>query len=92
MHSPARSVRCQLSFNDDSIDTTTSSNNSSPQYSDLESEEEEEEDFQTVPLDDEFWSTEMVPEQTLCIHENMDSQTVHALTHALTDIRVPPHI
>ena len=68
-HSPARSVRCRLSFNDDSIDTTTSSN-SSPQCSDLETEEEEEEDFQTVPLDDEFWLTEMVPEQTLCIHKN----------------------
>ena len=67
-HSLAKSVRCCLSFNDDSIDTPTSNNNSSPESSDLE--EEEEEDFQTVPLDDEFWSTEMVPEWTLCIHEN----------------------
>ena len=69
-HSPARSVRCHLSFNNDSMDTTASPDNSSPQCSDLETEEEEEEDFQTVPLDDEFWSTEMVPEQTFCIHKN----------------------
>ena len=39
-------------------------------------EEEEEEDFQTVPLDDEHWTTEEVPDRTLCIHE-------HALLHGL---------
>ena len=61
-HSPTRSVRRSLSFNDDSMDTTASPDNSSPQCSDLETQEEEEEDFQTAPLDDEFWSTEMVPE------------------------------
>ena len=66
-HSPAKQVRHHLSFNDDSMDTPNSSSTSSPESSDLE---EEEEDFQTVPLDDEFWSTEMVPEWTLCIHEN----------------------
>ena len=69
-HSPARSVRPHLSFNDDSMDTTASPDNSSPQCSDLETEEEEEEDFQTVPLDDEFWSAKIIPEQTFCIHEN----------------------
>ena len=66
-HSPARSVRCHLSFNDDRLDTPTSFSTSSPESLDLEGEEE---DFQTVPLDDEFWSTEIVPERTLCIHEN----------------------
>ena len=25
---------------------------------------------QTVPMDDEHWTTEMVPERTFCIHEN----------------------
>ena len=39
-------------------------------------EEDEEEDFQTVPLDDEHWTTEEVPDRTLCIHE-------HALPHRL---------
>ena len=38
--------------------------------------EEDEEDFQTVPLDDEHWSTEEVPNRTLCIHE-------HASPHGL---------
>ena len=39
-------------------------------------EEDEEEDFQTVPLDDEHWTTEEVPDKTLCMHE-------HALPHGL---------
>ena len=65
-HSPGKSVKCHLSFNDDSMDTSTSSSTSSPESSDLE----EEEDFQTVPLDDEFWSTEIVPKWKLCIHED----------------------
>ena len=65
-HSPARSVQCHLSFNNDSLDTSTSLSTTSPESLDMK----EEEDFQTVPLDDEFWTTEMVPEQTLCIHKN----------------------
>ena len=39
-------------------------------------EEDEEEDFQTVPLDDEHWTTKEVPDRTLCIHK-------HALLHRL---------
>ena len=39
-------------------------------------EEDEEEDFQMVPLDDKHWTTEEVPDRTLCIHE-------HALPHGL---------
>ena len=39
-------------------------------------QEDEEEDFQMVPLDDEHWSTEEVPNRTLCIQE-------HALPHRL---------
>ena len=30
----------------------------------------DEEDFQMVPIDDEHWTMEMVPERTFCIHEN----------------------
>ena len=48
------------------MDTSTSSSTTSPEYLDME----EEEYFQTVPLDDDFWSTDMVPERTLCIHES----------------------
>ena len=39
-------------------------------------EEDDKEDFQMVPLDDEYWITEEVPDRTLCIHE-------HALLHRL---------
>ena len=39
-------------------------------------EEDEEEDFQMIPLDDQHWTTEEVPDRTLCIHE-------HALPHRL---------
>ena len=39
-------------------------------------EDEEEEDFQTVPLDDDYWTTKEIPDRTLCIHE-------HALLHGL---------
>ena len=42
----------------------------------LEEDKEEEEDFQMVPLDDEHWTTQEVPNRILCIHE-------HALTHGL---------
>ena len=31
---------------------------------------DEEEDFPTVPIDDEHWTMDIVPERTFCIHEN----------------------
>ena len=64
-HSPARSMRCQLSFNDDSMDTSTSSSTTSPESSNIK-----EEDFQTVPMDNKHWTRELAPDRTLCIHEN----------------------
>ena len=66
-HSPARPVHCYLSFSDDSnpMNTSTSSSNTFPESSDIE-----EEDFQTVPMDDEHWTTELAPERTFCIHRN----------------------
>ena len=39
-------------------------------------EDEEEEDFQMVPLKDDHWTTEEIPDRTLCIHE-------HALPNGL---------
>ena len=42
-------------------------------------EEEEEKDFQTVPSDDEHWTTKEVPDRTLCIHK-------HACIHVLMQI------
>ena len=47
------------------MDTSHSSSETTPESSDTEDE-----DFQTVPLDDKHWSTELIPERTFCIHEN----------------------
>ena len=58
-----RPMHCCLTFTSDSSESDQDPD-SSPEYSD------EEEDFQTVPIDDEHWTTEMVPERTFCIHEN----------------------
>ena len=50
-------------------------------YVTLEVEEEEvEEDFQTVPLNDEHWDMEEIPDRPLCGHE-------HSLPH-----RLCPHL
>ena len=40
---------------------------STPEYSE---DEEEEEDFQMVPLNNDHWTSEEIPERTLCIHEH----------------------
>ena len=61
---PSRPVCCCLSFSSE----TDHSSDSTPACSD--SSDEEEEDFQMVPLDDEYWTSEEVPERTFCIHEN----------------------
>ena len=61
---PTRPVHHCLSFSSDSDQDP----DSTPVYSD--SSDEEEEDFQMVPLDDEHWTSEQVPERTFCIHEN----------------------
>ena len=45
-------------------------------------DEEEEEDFQTVPLNDDHWTTEEIPDRTLCIHE-------HTLPHGLCPYPCP---
>ena len=52
-------------------------------YVTLEAEEEDmEEDFQTVPLDDEHWDMEEIPNRPLCIHE-------HSLPHGLCPYPCP---
>ena len=40
----------------------------------LDEEEDMEEDFQTVPLKNEHWNLEEIPDRPLCIHE-------HSLLH-----------
>ena len=60
---PTRPVCYHLSFTSDSSDDDQDPD-STPVYSD------EVEDFLTVPLADEHWTAEIVPERTFCIHEN----------------------
>ena len=48
----------------------TSDGSESDQDPDSTPEHSDEEDFQTVPMDDEHWTKDMVPERTFCIHEN----------------------
>ena len=60
---PTRPVHHHLSFNSNSDQDP----DSTLVYSDSPDEEE---DFPTVPLDDEHWTSEIVPERTFCIHEN----------------------
>ena len=57
------------------MDTSNSSGDMTPETSDDE-ESYEDEDFQTVPMDDEHWTTEIIPERTFCIHENGLSNNV----------------
>ena len=63
-----RPVHCHLTFISDSSESDQGAD--SPSDSSLDSSSDEEEDFPTVPIDDDHWTTEMVPERTFCIHEN----------------------
>ena len=59
-----RPVCCHLTFLSD-ISESDQDPDSSPDCS-----SDEEEDFHLVPIDDEHWTPEMVPERTFCIHED----------------------
>ena len=48
----------------------------------LDEEENMEEDFQTVPLEEEHWNIEEIPDRHLCIHE-------HSLPHGLCPYPCP---
>ena len=75
---PTRPVHCCLSFSSAQVhdtfpvcmDTSNSSRDATPEPSDDEESSNENEDFQTVPMDDEHWTRDMVPVRTFCIHEN----------------------
>ena len=71
---PCRPVHRHLSFS--SADSNTP--DSTPECS----EEDGKEDFQTVPLDDEHWTSKETPERTLCIPE-------HGLPHGLCPYPCP---
>ena len=76
IHTPTRPVHHCLFFSNDQVydtspvcmDTSDSSRDATPEPSDDEELSDEDEDFQTVPTDDEHWTTEMVPVRTFCIH------------------------
>ena len=63
-----RPVCHHLTFLSDSLESNQDPDTSSDSSQDSSSDEEE--DFQTVPIDDEHWITEMVPERTFCIHDD----------------------
>ena len=73
---PTRPVCQCLSFSSNSDQDP----DSTPVY--LDSSDEEEEDFKMVPLDDEHWTLEEVPERTFCIHK-------HGLPHNLCQYPCP---
>ena len=65
-----------LSFSSSDDDNTLGVTPSTPRATsentqvNLENKEEEE-DFQTVPLDDDHWTDEQIPNRTLCIHSHL---------------------
>ena len=71
-HSQPHPDQCTiyLTFLSDSSESDQDPDSSSDNDQDPGSSSDEEEDFQTVPIDDEHWTTEMVLERTFCIHEN----------------------
>ena len=83
---PHRPVHRQLTFspsNDsDTSEDTPPAPRATPTDAQVYLEEDEEEGFQTVPLDDEHWTTEEVPDTRLCIHK-------HALPNGLCPYPCP---
>ena len=53
-----------------------------PTYTMCDDLEEDKEDFQTVPLDDDYWTTEEIPDRHLCIHK-------HSVPHSLCPYPCP---
>ena len=53
-----------------------------PSTLEFSEDEEDKEDFQTVPIDDDHWTSEEIPVRTLCIYE-------HGLPHGLCPYPCP---
>ena len=66
--SPLRPVCCHLTFLSDNSESDQGTD--SPLDSSPDNSSDDKEDFQMVPIDDEHWTTEMVPERTFCIHKD----------------------
>ena len=82
LQAPPRPVHRWLSFSSSDDDNTPGTTPSTPRATpasiqvNLEDDEEEEEYFQTVPLNDDHWTSKEIPNRTLCIHK-------HSLPHGL---------
>ena len=82
LQAPPRLVHRWLSFSSSDDDNTLGVTPSTPRTTskntqvNLEDDEEEEEDFQMVPLNNDHWTSEEIPDRTFCIHE-------HGLLHGL---------
>ena len=53
--------------------------------------EEEAENFQTIPLDDEHWTTEAIPDRPLCIHEPSLPYRLCPYLCPYVDYQTPPY-
>ena len=87
LRTPPRPVCRWLSFSPSDDDNTPRDTPPTPRATptctpEYLEDKEEEEDFQTAPLNDDHWTTEEIPDRTLCIHE-------HALPHGLCPYPCP---
>ena len=73
---PSPNSTLQVQFHTDTLQWPSSKYTLNAHVTLEAEEEEEEEDFQTVPLNDEPWDMEEIPDIPLCIHE-------HSLPHGL---------
>ena len=60
-------------------------------YEHLEDDVDKEEDFQTVPLDNEHWTTEEIPDRPLCIHKPSLLYRVCLYPCPYADYQTPPY-
>ena len=81
LKSVCRRLTCSSSDDSDTSEDTLTATRATPDAQ-VYLEEDEEDNFQMVPLDDEHWTTEEVPDRTLCIHK-------HALQHGLCPYLCP---
>ena len=84
LQTPSRLVCRQLTFSPSNDSDTSEDAPPTPRATPADAQVylDEEEDFQMVPLDDEHWTTQKVPDRTLCIHK-------HALLHGLCPYLCP---
>ena len=89
---PPRPVCRWLSFSS-TDDNTSHTPRSTPASTPGCSEDEEgEEDFQTIPLNDDHWTSEEIPERTLCIHEHGIPHGLCPYPYPYANYQMPPYI